>query len=114
MAYMSPDANFFPAALPSDGRMDLVTMNGDLSFYKAINTLLAVKDGNFYDMPHVTYRKISAYRIVPRDQNDGYISIDGERIPFGPFQAEIHPGLGNVLSKRGVFEAEGPKDWELS
>src|SRR5690348_11306029 len=114
MAYMSPDANFFPAALPSDGTMDLVTIKGDLPVYRALSTLLAVSKGKFFDQPQVHYRKISAYRIVPRDQKDGYISIDGERVPFEPFQAEIHQGLGRVISKRGKYEAEGPKDWEYA
>lgn len=28
------------------------------------------------------------------------VSIDGEQVPFEPFQAEVHPGLGRVLSLR--------------
>lgn len=112
MAYMSSDANFFPASLPSDGYMDLVTINGDLSPYTATKTLLAVESGKFFNLPQVNYRKISAYRIIPRDQNDGYISVDGERIPFEPFQAEIHHGLGRVLAKGGRYAADGPLGWQ--
>ncbi|KAI9158846.1 putative sphingolipid long chain base kinase [Paramyrothecium foliicola] len=76
MAWMAPKANFFPAALASDGHMDLVTINGDLPIVAAAKTLLAVESGKFFDNANVTYRKISAYRIIPRDQKDGYISID--------------------------------------
>lgn len=108
MAYMAPDANFFPAALASDGYMDLVTINGDLSPIKATKLLFSVESGKFFDNAHVLYQKISAYRIIPRDQDDGFISIDGERVPFEPFQAEIHQGLGRVISKRGIYEANGP------
>ncbi|GAB0138596.1 hypothetical protein EsDP_00006825 [Epichloe bromicola] len=108
MAYMAPDANFFPAALASDGYMDLVTINGDLSPIKATKLLFSVESGKFFDNAHVRYQKISAYRITPRDQDDGFISIDGERVPFEPFQAEIHQGLGRVISKRGIYEANGP------
>ncbi|KAA6411134.1 MAG: sphingosine kinase [Lasallia pustulata] len=108
MAYMASDANFFPAALPSDGHLDLVTIDGDISRSAAIQSLLAVEKGTFFDMPHVKYRKISAYRIIPKGQRDGYISIDGERVPFEPFQAEVHRGLGTVLSRSGhVYEAQG-------
>lgn len=108
LAYMSPDANFFPAALPSDGCLDLVRIKGTLSRPKGIATMLAVEQHKFFDLPQVDYQKISAYRIVPRDQNDGYISIDGERVPFEPFQVEVHRSLGTVLSKSGhVFEAKG-------
>lgn len=112
MAYMAPDANFFSAAMASDGCMDLVTVNGDLSPITATKLLYSVESGKFFDNPHVQYKKISAYRIVPRNQKDGYISIDGERIPFEPFQAEIHQGLGRVISKRGAFEADGPANWD--
>ena len=108
MAYMAADANFFPAALPNDGHLDLVTVNGDISRSSAIQSLLAIEKGTFFDMPHVKYRKISGYRIIPKGQRDGYISIDGERVPFGPFQAEVHRGLGTVLSRSGhVYEAKG-------
>ena len=108
IAYMSPDANFFPASLPADGCLDLVRIRGDLPRLTAIKTLLAVENHSFFDLDHVDYQKISAYRIIPKNQRDGYISIDGERIPFEPFQVEVHRGLGTVLSKSGrLCEAKG-------
>jgi sphingosine kinase len=108
IAYMSPDANFFPAALPSDGCLDLVRIRGDIARGTAIKTLVSVSNHTFFDLPHVDYQKISAYRIIPRDQKTGYISIDGERVPFEGFQVEVHKGLGTVLSKSGhLCEAKG-------
>ncbi|KAI9851645.1 MAG: sphinganine kinase lcb4 [Thelocarpon superellum] len=108
MAYMAADANFFPAALPNDGCLDLVCIDGDISRLAAIQALTAVGKGTFFDMDQVSYRKILGYRIIPRGRDSGYISIDGERIPFEPFQAEVHRGLGTVLSKSGhLYEAEG-------
>ncbi|KAF2861735.1 hypothetical protein K470DRAFT_256586 [Piedraia hortae CBS 480.64] len=36
------------------------------------------------------------------------ISIDGERVPFEPFQAEVLQGLATVLgSRRDLFEFDG-------
>lgn len=112
MAYMAPNANFFTAALAADGCMDLVTVNGDIPVLHAVQVLLDVEAGRFFDNPNVKYQKISAYRIIPRNQQDGFISIDGERVPFEPFQAEVHQGLGRVISKKGGFEAEGPRGWD--
>ncbi|CAH0023073.1 unnamed protein product [Clonostachys rhizophaga] len=113
MQFMSPGANFFPAALPADGCMDLITIPSDISWYTGIQTFLSIESGGFFDSPHVNYRKISGFRVTPRDQEDGYISIDGERVPFEPFQAEIHQGLGRVIAKRpGGYEAPGPRGWE--
>jgi len=110
---MAPDLNFFSAALANDGLMDLVTVDGDISPLKSIALQLSVESGHFFDSPLVSYRKISAYRIIPRENSPkGYISIDGESFPWEPFQAEIHHGLGLTLSKKGGYEAPGPLNWD--
>ncbi|EFQ35684.1 diacylglycerol kinase catalytic domain-containing protein [Colletotrichum graminicola] len=114
MPFMAADANFFSAALPNDGLMDLVCINGDVSVSNQLSLILGVDSGKLFDNPLVSYRKISAYRIIPRNQKNGYISIDGEKVPFEPFQAEVHPGLGRVISKRGKYEGPGPAGWEKS
>jgi sphingosine kinase len=88
--------------------MDLLRVNGDLKRGTAIGMMLAIAENKFFDRPDVDYQKVTAYRIIPKNQKDGYISIDGERVPFQPFQAEVHRGLGTVLSKNGhLFEAQG-------
>ncbi|KAF3067119.1 Sphingoid long chain base kinase 5 [Daldinia childiae] len=112
MAWMAPDANFFTAACPNDGMMDVVFNDGDISAAKYLELLTSVENGRLFDNPHVSYRKVVAYRFTPRNQKDGYISIDGEHVPFEPFQVEIHQGLGTVLSKNGKYEAAGPAGWE--
>ena len=99
MTYMAAAMPFFAAALPHDGLADLVTIDGDISRSDAIKMLLSVENKKLFDMPRVAYRKISAYRIIPKGQKDGYISVDGERMPFAPFQAEVHHGLATVLSR---------------
>lgn len=117
MAYMSPEAagNFFTAALPNDGFMDLIVIEGNLSRTKSILLQTSVETGKFFDDPCVSYQKISGYRMVPRKQNaGGYISIDGERIPFESFQAEVHHGLGLTYSMDGNYFGPGPKGWDLS
>jgi len=128
MTIMSAGAPFFPAALPSDGLMDLVTIDGDIPRRKALDLLLSVESNSFFDKPAVRYRKVSAVRVIPRygakadspenelktvSGNEGCFAVDGERLPFQPFQIEVHKGLGMVLSRRvGVYEAPGPKGWE--
>ncbi|THV77358.1 sphingoid long chain base kinase 4 [Aureobasidium pullulans] len=113
MAYMSPDTPFFAAALPSDNHIDMVNVDGAIPRLKALDMILAVEQNKMFDMDVVNYRKVSAYRISPKlrpGQKVGYISIDGEKVPFEPFQVEIVGGLGTVLSRNGaVYEFEGPK-----
>lgn len=132
MAYMSPDTPFFPVALPADGLMDLITIDGLVPRLTAIRMLTNVEHGTLMNFPEVHYRKVTGYRITPRlnqganqskglkakigrwlggagKEKEGFIAIDGERVPFEPFQAEVVPSLGTVLSRRGaVYEFEGP------
>ncbi|KAF2637103.1 coatomer subunit beta [Massarina eburnea CBS 473.64] len=108
LAYMSPDLNLFPASLPSDGCIDLLRLPSDTKRWTSISTFIAVSEDRYYDLGHVDYQKVTAYRIIPKGAKDGYISIDGEKVPFEPFQAEVHRGLGTVLSKSGhLYEAKG-------
>lgn len=107
MALMAPDANFFPASLPSDGYLDLITIDGDVGRLAAIQTFFGVEKGTHFNMPQVDYRKVSGYRIRPLAEK-GYISIDGESMSFKEFQAEVHHGLGLTLSRSGRgYEAAG-------
>lgn len=109
MAIMSKDTNFFPASLPNDGLMDVVTIDGTVSRATSLKMMTEIETGGFFDMSDVKIRKAIAYRLMPH-QKEGYISIDGERVPFEAFQCEIHQGLGTVLAKsRRTYEAEGPK-----
>lgn len=108
MPIMSKDTNFFPAALPCDGLLDIVMVDGTISRPTTLKMMTKVADGAFFDMPEVSVRKATAYRLVPREK-EGYISVDGEQVPFEAFQVEIHKGLGTVLSKSGhLYEANGP------
>ncbi len=150
MTIMTESAPVFPASLPSDGLLDLVTIDGTIGRLKTIASFIAVENGTFFDMPHVHSRKVSAFRVIPRfgkwapstsggslvqersrlgrlmaavgitggrskegDRDGGYISVDGEKIPFAPFQVEVHRGLGTVLSRSGYkYEADGPAGWD--
>ncbi|CAN8101790.1 unnamed protein product [Discula destructiva] len=121
MAWMAPDVNFFNAALFSDGMLDIYLVDGAVPAAKVPGLLLSCQNNSFFDHPLVKYYKVSAFRIVPKyggcgegegDDKTGFISIDGEKAPFEPFQAEVHRGLGNIITKRGVVEAPGPRGWE--
>jgi sphingosine kinase len=124
--YMMADAPFFPAALPADGKMDLILVPGDTKRMTCVRMLLGIEHGAMMNFPETSYSKIVAYRITPRasplltqrglsarlrrwlggspadgDDGDGLISIDGERVPFEPFQGEVMPRMATVLSKNG-------------
>lgn len=109
MAYMAASTNIFPASLPSDGLLDLVTIDGTIPRSSALRAMLAAGNDTFFEIPHVQYQKISGYRLIPRTQGGGgCFSVDGERLPCEPWQAEVHHALGTVLSRSGhVYESKG-------
>lgn len=151
MAIMTEDAPFFPASLPDDGMLDLVTISAEIPRLKSVGLLFSIPKGAFFDDDVVRVRKVVAYRVVPRfgkcaptaartsparsskaqnplqtflhtiaiasrkrdSEGEGFISIDGEKVPFEPFQVEVHHALGTTLSRTGVlYETPGPRGWE--
>lgn len=129
---MGPDVPFFAPSLPSDGLMDMINISATCKRTTGIRMLLSVDNGKLIDFPEVIYRKVHAYRITPRvykptaqrklmskfgkwlggggKQKEGLIAVDGESVPFEPFQAEVVPKLATVLSKRyGLYEYDGPR-----
>lgn len=112
---MAPDVIFHGAALFNDGLLDIYTVNGAVPARRVPGLLTACFSNAFFDHDLVSYYKVSAFRIAPKYATEpgetGFISVDGEAVPFGPFQAEVHKGLGTVITKRGMGEAPGPKGW---
>lgn len=104
MPYMLSDAQFFPAALPRDGLMDMVTTTTSSLFFKMVQVLMAVDKGAHVHSPEVHHAKIAAYRLVPRvDPSRHYLSVDGESFPVEPFQTEVLPALLTVLLPQGQY-----------
>ncbi|EXJ82144.1 sphingosine kinase [Capronia coronata CBS 617.96] len=126
MTMMAADMPFFPASLPCDGLLDLVTIDGDIGRMKSLDLLFSIPKGTFFDKDCVHVRKVKAARVIPhygplaqnargvsQRKKIGYFSVDGEKMPFEPFQLEVHKGLGTVLSRHvGMYEAIGPPGWQ--
>lgn len=105
MPYMLNDAQFFPAALPDDGHMDLVLTETSTPFFTMAKILMSVDNGRHVHSDQVHHAKITAYRLVPRvkDALEHFISVDGENFPFEPLQVEVLPGLLTVMLQKGAF-----------
>ncbi|CAG8754087.1 14893_t:CDS:1, partial [Acaulospora morrowiae] len=43
------------------------------------------------------------FRLTPKNRETGCISIDGEKVPFEPFQVEVHQNLISILSVNGKY-----------
>ncbi|KAK9450038.1 ATP-NAD kinase-like domain-containing protein [Limtongia smithiae] len=104
MPWMAFDALFFPAALPRDGYMDLVTVDATIPTFEILSIMSGVAEGKHFESDHVKYYKCDAYRVTPTGQ-EGYVSIDGEKFDYAPFQVEVKKRLGTVLSYQPIYQA---------
>lgn len=102
MPWMASDALVFPASLPSDGTLDLVTWDSAVGRFKCVDLLTQLEKGHHIHNDKVHYAKIEAYRLYPKIPS-GYLSIDGESFPFEPFQVEVLRGAGCFLSSLGSY-----------
>ncbi|CUM48480.1 uncharacterized protein AC631_01098 [Debaryomyces fabryi] len=105
MPYVSDDAQFFPAALPNDGSMDMIITDTNMSIIETTSTLLSVSKGTHVYSDKVHHSKILSYRLVPKltKPENHYISIDGENFPTEALQVEIMPGILTGLLNDGNF-----------
>lgn len=105
MPYISSNTEFFPAALPNDGTMDMIITGTDIGILESVNILLSVEKGLHVNNDKVIHSKIKSYRLVPKLKNikNHYISIDGENCPIEPIQAELLPGVLTGLLPDGSY-----------
>lgn len=106
MPWVSADSMAFPAAIPHDGLMDVMTWDDKVSKAKCIHILIASETGGHVDLPWSGYMKIEAFRVTPIGHSD-YISIDGESFPIEPYQVEVLPKAGLYLSETGGYVKTG-------
>ena len=96
---MVANAKVFPLAHHNDGMMDLLMVDGNIERRSTLQVYVKIQKGAILDSSLVDYSKVLAYRWAPKNQDEGYVSIDGESFLFEPFQAEIHKGVGAVIMK---------------
>lgn len=102
MPYVAADTKFFPAALPSDGTMDMVITDARTSLTRMAPILLGLDKGSHVLQPEVLHSKILAYKIIPKLGN-GLFSVDGEKFPLEPLQVKIMPRLCKTLLRNGRY-----------
>ncbi|TID12974.1 hypothetical protein CANINC_005073 [Pichia inconspicua] len=94
MPYIAASTNFFPAALPTDGSIDLIVFDSRSKFLSTANALMSLDKGTHVWEDGVKHFKVEAFRLIPKSSKKCFISVDGEWFPYEPFQVEI---LNKVL-----------------
>lgn len=105
MPYVSAGAQFFPAALPDDGHMDMVITDTNASISNIISIMLSVEKGTHVDDEKLIHAKVKSYRLIPRlkSTENHYISVDGESFPVEALQVEVMPSVMTGLLYDGKF-----------
>lgn len=107
MPYIAATTNFFPAALPSDGAIDLVVFDARSNFITTANALLSLEKGTHVWEDCVEHSKVEAFRLIPKSKKNCYISVDGEWFPYEAFQVEILKGVLRTILWQGDFTETG-------
>ncbi len=81
------------------GNIHLVCVRGSTSKWNALKLLINTKTGKHMEMEEVSLIKAKAFRIEP-EHNAGIMTVDGERVETGPLQAQLHPCLAVVMSRK--------------
>ncbi|VEU22536.1 DEKNAAC103690 [Brettanomyces naardenensis] len=109
MPYVSKDTNFFPAALPNDGSIDIVVTDSRSGFFRTLDALMSLDKGLHVWNEDVAHFKVEAFRVIPRPKpgKHPYISVDGENFKLQPFQVEIMKGVLKTVMQGGSYTETG-------
>lgn len=111
MPYISKDVNFFPAALPNDGSIDIVVTDARTNLIQTADALLSLDKGLHVWKEEVQHYKVKAFKLVPKLYGrKSFISIDGENFPFETFQVEILENIMKTTMSNGEFKETGFKE----
>ena len=91
----SPDSKF------DDGHMYLMFIKEGAKKTELLQMFAETETGKHLDSPLVEYVKIKAFRLEPlpyKQQSDGILMVDGEKVTYGNIQGEIMPSCANILA----------------
>ncbi|XP_030380702.1 sphingosine kinase 1 [Scaptodrosophila lebanonensis] len=101
--HLASDCFFAPASKLNDGIIYLMVIRAGVSRSQLLNFLLSLNDGSHLpepDDPFIRVVPVQAFRIVPSG-SQGIMTVDGELVDYGAIQAEIFPGMINVMATNG-------------
>ncbi|KAG7879083.1 hypothetical protein KL935_003712 [Ogataea polymorpha] len=109
LPYIAKDVDFFPAALPNDGAIDLVLFDGRAQVWRSAHSLLQLDKGLHVWHDHVDHLKVESLKLVPMLEKGrtSYISVDGENFPVETIQVEVLPGVMKTVMNDGRYTDSG-------
>ncbi|XP_006897391.1 PREDICTED: sphingosine kinase 2 [Elephantulus edwardii] len=98
-SHLGADMVAAPHARFDDGLVHLCWVRGGISRATLLRLFLAMERGSHFSLgcPQLGYAAARAFRLEPLTPR-GVLTVDGEQVEYGPVQAQIHPGLGTLLT----------------
>ncbi|KAG1928650.1 sphingosine kinase 1 [Pimephales promelas] len=98
-SHLSEDLMAAPDARSDDGTMHLFYVTAGISRAALLRLFRAMQSGTHLDLgcPHLVYRRARALRLEPLSPA-GLMTVDGERVEYGPVQAQVHRGAARLIS----------------
>ncbi|XP_068141198.1 sphingosine kinase 1 [Drosophila tropicalis] len=102
--HLASDCFFAPDSRLNDGLIYLVIIRAGVGRPQLLNFLLSMNSGTHLpetnDDPYIQVVAVEAFRIEPSGKQ-GILTVDGERVDYGPIQAEVFPGMIKVMTTNG-------------
>lgn len=96
-SHLGVDCLFAPNAKLNDGIIWLLIVHANASRSQMLQFLLGLASGAHADCSSwngvIELIPVQGFRIEPNLDEDGYMTVDGEHVEYGPIQGEVFPSL---------------------
>ncbi|KAL3284427.1 hypothetical protein HHI36_018586 [Cryptolaemus montrouzieri] len=100
-SHLGEDVLFVPDAKLNDGTIWLLVIHTGTTRSQLLQFLLRLSSGSHLNCiskrSRIQLLPVRAFRIEPDPKEQGYVTVDGELVEYGPIQAEIFPELGRIM-----------------
>lgn len=96
--HLGADLHAAPQAKFDDGLIHLTFVRAGISRATLLRLFFAMERGTHHSVssPYVSHVTCRAFRLQPLSSR-GTLTVDGELVPYGPLQAQVHPSLSRLI-----------------
>lgn len=97
-SHLGADLHAAPQARFDDGLIHLTFVRAGISRATLLRLFFAMERGTHHSVnsPYVSHVSCRAFRLQPLSTR-GTLTVDGELVPYGPLQAQVHPSMARLI-----------------
>ncbi|KAK5862207.1 hypothetical protein PBY51_017628 [Eleginops maclovinus] len=97
-SHLGADLHAAPQARFDDGLIHLTFVRAGISRATLLRLFFAMERGTHHSVssPYVSHITCKAFRLQPLSTR-GTLTVDGELVPYGPLQAQVHPAMARLI-----------------